>query len=135
MDGLQVVQDLALFLLDKQEVQVFKFEKPVNFSGEYIVVNHLPFIYGNVVNDSNVLNVNIHVPKLSSGNADVARLTELCNEIYSLIPFNVEQEEEIGVEINSSYYVITSTSNPMEDTDDTYFINLKVKVIFNQLTL
>lgn len=135
MDGLQAVQDLALYLHKKQDVKVFKFEKIVNFSGEYIVVNHLPFIYNKGVNDSNVLNVNIHVPALTSGNADVIRLTEIYSKICKLIPFDYSEEEEMGLLINGSYYSIASASQPMEDVDGTYFLNVKIKLITNQIKL
>lgn len=135
MNGLEAVQNLALFLHNKQKVKVFKFKKTVGFSGEYIVVNHLPFVYNKAVNDSNTLNVNIHVPALSSGDADVIRMTEVYSDICELIPFDMEQEEEVGILIKGSYYSIMSTSQPMEDTDNTYFINVKVKVIINQLKL
>lgn len=135
MNGLQAVQDLALFLNKKQKVKVFKFEKIVNFSDEYIVVNHLPFVYNRAVNDSNVLNVNIHVPALSSGNADVIRLTEIFNNISEIIPFESEQEDSVGVRIKDSYYSITSVSQPMEDIDKTYFLNIKVKIVINDLKL
>lgn len=135
MNGLQAVQDLALFLNKKQKVKVFKFEKMVNFSNEYIVVNHLPFVYNRAVNDSNVLNVNIHVPALSSGNADVIRLTEIFNDISEIIPFESEQEDSVGVRIKGSYYSITSVSQPMEDIDKTYFLNIKVKIVINDLKL
>lgn len=135
MNGLQAVQDLALFLNKKQKVKVFKFEKIVKFSDEYIVVNHLPFVYNRAVNDSNVLNVNIHVPALSSGNADVIRLTEIFNDISEIIPFESEQEDSVGVRIKDSYYSITSVSQPMEDIDKTYFLNIKVKIVINDLKL
>ena len=135
MNGLQAVQDLALFLNKEQDTKVFKFEKEANFSGEYIVVNHLPFIYNKAVNDSNVLNVNIHVPALASGNADILRLTEIYTDICNLIPFDMVQEEVVGVLIDGSYYSIISTSQPMEDVDGTYFLNIKVKIITNQIKL
>ena len=135
MDGLQAVQDLALFLHEEQRIKVFKFEKTVGLSGEYIVVNHLPFVFGKTVNDSNALNVNIHVPKLSSGNADILRLTEIYSDICGLLPFDMECEEVVGRLINGVYYCIASISQPIEDTDGTYFLNLKIKVITNQIKL
>ena len=135
MNGLQAVQDLALFLHKKQKIKVFKFEKMVDFSGEYIVVNHLPFVFGKEVNDSNILNLNIHVPTLVSGNADIIRLTEIFEKICNLIPFSIEQEDEMGVLINGAYYSIESVSQPMEDIDSTYFLNIKVKIITNQIKL
>jgi hypothetical protein len=135
MNGLQAVQDLALYLNKKMSIKVFKFEKTVGFSGEYIVVNHLPFIYNKGVNDSNVLNVNLHVPALTSGNANVIRLTEIYSKLCELIPFDYSEEEEMGKLINGSYYSIISTSQPMEDVDSTYFLNVKIKLITNQIKL
>lgn len=135
LNGLKAVQDLALLLTKKQRIKVFKFEKFVNFSGEYIVVNHLPFTYGKTVNASNVLNVNIHTPVLSSGNADLVRLNEILSSICNLIPFEAEQEEVTGLPIDGSYYSITSVSQPIEDRDNTYFLNVRVKVITNQLIM
>lgn len=135
MNGLKAVQDLALFLHNQQEVKVFKFEKTVDYVGEYIVVNHLPFVYNKDVNDSNVLNVNVHVPTLVSGNADIPRLTEIYSDVCELIPFDMEQEDTVGVFIGGSYYSIISTSQPMEDVDGTYFLNVKVKIVTNQIKL
>lgn len=135
MSGLEAVQNLALFLHNKQKIKVFKFEKMVNFSGEYIVVNHLPFIYNRTVNESNVLNVNIHVPALSSGNADIIRLNEIYLDICELIPYESEQEDMAGKYIKGAYHSITSVSQPMEDIDGTYFLNIKVKLTINDLKL
>ena len=135
MNGLQAVQDLALYLYKKLDVKVFKFEKTVGFNGEFVVVNHLPFVYGKAANDSNTLNVNIHVPKNESGNANIVRLTEIYSDICYHIPFDTEEEEDVGVLIKGSYYAISSTSQPMEDSDDTYFLNVKVKIITNQIKL
>lgn len=131
MDGLQAVEDLALFLNSKQNVRVFKFEKQVGFTGEYIVVNHLPFTFGRLVNDDNILNVNVHTPKLPSDNANIPRLTEIYRSICLLLPYDVEVEEEVGVEIKGNYYSVVSCSQPIEDKDDTYFLNIRVKIIAN----
>ena len=135
MDGLQAVQDLALFLHGKQKVKVFKFKKTTDYSQEYIVVNHMPFIYGKTMNDSNILNVNIHVPKQSSGNANIPRLTEIYSDISSIIPYETEQDDDAGILINGSYYSILSVSQPMEDVDNTYFLNIKIKLVINQIKL
>ena len=135
MDGLQAVQDLALYLQKNQSVRVFKFEKTTNFSGEYIVVNHLPFVFGKVVNDANALNVNIHVPTQSSGSANIPRLTEIRSSICDLLPFDIECEDVVGTLINGSYYSISSISQPIEDIDSTYFLNLRIKIVTNQTKL
>lgn len=136
MDGLQAVQDLALFFHKKiAKMKVFKFEKTADFNGEYIVVNHLPFVFDKAVNSANVLNVNIHAPKLPSGNADIPRLTEIYSEVCELLPFDMECDEVVGRLINGSYYSISSVSQPIEDIDSTYFLNLKIKLVTNQIKL
>lgn len=135
MNGLQAVQDLALFLQKNQSVKVFKFEKTTTFSGEYIVVNHLPFVFSKAVNDANALNVNIHVPTQSSGNANILRLTEIHSDICDLLPFDMECEDVVGTPINGSYYSISSISQPIEDVDNTYFLNLRIKIVTNQIKL
>lgn len=135
MNGLQAVEDLALYLHRNQSVKVFKFEKATGYSEEYIVVNHLPFVFGKTVSDSNILNVNLHAPKLSSGNEDVPALTNMLKDIEALIPYDVDMEDMVGVNINGSYYSITSVSQPIEDKDNTYFLNVRIKIITNQLIL
>lgn len=135
MNGLKAVEDLALYLHSNQKVKVFKFHKTTGFKGEYIVVNHLPFTFGQAVNASNALNVNIHVPALSKGGANIPRLTEVLDIITGLIPFERVQSEVNGLNIDNSYYSISSISQPIEDTDTTFFMNVKIKLITNQLTM
>lgn len=135
MNGLQIVESLAVYLNENQDVRVFKFNRIPTYSGEYIAVNHLPFTYGQVVSSDNVLNVNIHVPSRSSGNADTVRLGEIESSIKKLIPEDSGCEDETGLYLDGCYFSIASTSQPIEDTDGTYFLNLTVKVIINKLNL
>ena len=135
MNGLQAVEDLALYLHENQKVKVFKFEKSTGYKGNYIAVNHLPFTFGQVVNQSNVLNVNIHVPALASGGANIPKLTEILSTITELIPYERSQEEEAGLNLNGFYYSISSISQPIEDKDKTFFLNVRVKQIANQLKM
>lgn len=136
MNGLQAVEDLAVYLHKNLNTSVFKFEKTAKYQGsEYIVVNHLPFTFGKVVNSDNMLNVNIHATSNSSGNADILRLSEILTDVSSLIPFESGIEDNAGINIKGVYYSIISVSQPIEDTDKTYFLNLKVKVIINELNV
>ena len=114
---------------------MFKFEKSTGYKGNYIAVNHLPFTFGQVVNQSNVLNVNIHVPALASGGANIPKLTEILSTITELIPYERSQEEEAGLNLNGFYYSISSISQPIEDKDKTFFLNVRVKQIANQLKM
>ena len=135
MDGLQAVDCLAVYLHKNQKVRVFKYERTTGFKGEYIVVNHLPFTFGQLVNTQNVLNVNIHVPALSKGGADTRRLGEIYRIVSQLIPQDVNIEGQFGLELEGAYFSISSTSQPMQDNDNTYFLNVKVKTIINQLKM
>ena len=135
MNGLQAVEDMALYLHENQSVRVFKFEKTTGYRGEYIAVNHLPFTFGQAVNQNNSLNVNVHVPALSKGVADIPRLTELVSVVEDLIPYENAQEEDLGLNLHGCYYSISSISPPMEDKDGTYFVNIRVKLYTNQIKL
>lgn len=135
MSGLEAVTDLAVYLAKGQTVKVFKHEKKTGFTGEYIVVNSLPFAFGKVVNDVNVLNVNIHVPDLSSGEVASKRLGEIYNTITTLIPTQNDNEDSGFLLLNGVYYAISSDSNPIRDTDGTHFINLIVDINFNDLNI
>ena len=131
MNGLKAVTELAVYLSKNTTVQVFKHVKTTGFSGEFMVVNNLPFTRGKAVNDMNILNLNVHVPKTSSGTVNSKRLGELQTVIEGLIPWKSECEDtENDLVINGHYYTIEADSNPIEDADNTYFINLKINVTF-----
>lgn len=135
MNGLDAVTDLAVHLSKATGIKVFKYKKKTGFTGEYIVVNSLPFSFGKVVNDVNVLNVNIHVPDSGSGEVASKRLDELYGEVSKLIPTQNDNEDTGELCLNGSYYSISSDSNPVGDTDGTHFINLKISVMFNDLKM
>lgn len=132
MNGLEAVEILSLYLHEKQDVKVFKFEKAIKHKGEYIAINHLPFTFGQLANQNNVLNVNIHVPALTSGGANIPRMTRILSVITGLIPYESEQEEKAGLNLQGSYFSILSVSQPMEDKDGTFFVNIRIKLITNQ---
>lgn len=135
MNGLKAVDCLAVYLHENQEVRVFKYEKEVGFKGEYIVVNHLPFTFGQLVNSDNVLNVNIHVPALSRGGANVKRMTQLLEVVSNLIPNDVWLEEQDALTLDGARFAISSVSQPMQDKDGTYFLNVRIKLTTNNLII
>lgn len=131
MKGSEAVTALATYLQQSQDVQVFKYEKSPKFSGEYIVVNSLPFSFGSAVNINDCINVNIHVPDFTDTQLNAKRLSELSNMICNLIPKYSDAEDDDALEIEGCYYAIISDSNYMADTDNTHFINFKILVTSN----
>lgn len=134
--ALKCVTDVSVYIQSKlKKVKVFKYDdKPVNYVGEYIAVNNLPFVYGKLVNDVNVINVNIHAPKLPNRKDDRIRLEKMLCSILCLFPTECDGIEDNPVTtINGVTYLVKTTSQPMEDSDNTYFINVQLKVTFNDL--
>ena len=104
-----------------------------DFSGEYIAVNNLPFVYGRVVNDVNVLNVNIHVPELEYERRPATRLNQLIDTVLTHIPLQRDTEDFEPLAINNHYYAVRNISQPMKDNDKTYFVNMQVSVTFSNI--
>lgn len=103
---------------------VYKYEKPEKLTGEYIAVNHLPFVHRDVVGEG-VVNINIHVPKLKSNLPDTRRLAVLASAVAILFPE--------GTYLDKAFYELLSDSRPTLDNDDTYYVNIQLNVIFNNL--
>ena len=104
--------------------RVFKYERPEKYSGEYISINHLPFVHKDVV-QSGIVNVNVHVPKTASNEPNTKRLCEICDRIAILF--------DKDVYINGAYFSFYCDSRPTLDNDDAYYINIKLNVIYNNL--
>ena len=100
-------------------IRAYKYEKSENEKGEYIAVNHLPFVNTSNVEEG-IVNVNIHVPKTVSNLPDTKRLEELCDIIIELFPNDLY--------IDGGYFTIYSDSRPTPDNDGTYYVNIKIKV-------
>lgn len=105
--------------------RVFYYEKPAKVSGEYIVVNHLPFRHRNAVEEGTV-NVNIHVPRRSTGEPNSRRLSELSEELIALF-------DPRGSYLCGAYFKYFADSRPIEENDGTYFVNLQFTVTYNNL--
>lgn len=107
-----------------EDIPVYKYERPQKLTGEYIAVNHLPFVHRDVVGEG-VVNINIHVPKLKSNLPDTRRLAELASAVATLFPE--------GTYLDKAFYELLSDSRPTLDNDDTYYVNIQLNVIFNNL--
>lgn len=110
----------------QQYIRAYKYEKGEKEKGEYIAVNHLPFTHGQSKNvESGTINVNVHVPMLKSGAVPTKRLEELCSQMIELFPNDTY--------LNGAFYSYYCDSRPMLDNDETYYVNLQIEVIYNNL--
>lgn len=106
---------------------VFKYEKEKGYSGEYIVVNNLPFVHKDDVQVCTV-NINIHVPKLSTEQSDTARLTAITRSVIALF------DSRYGAFIDGAYFKFYADSRPTEDNDGTYYVNIQLDCIFENIS-
>lgn len=105
---------------------IFKYERPGTFSGDkYIAINHLPFVTRNVVQEG-VVNVNIHVKKTATIAPNTKQLTAILSNMINKL---FSDETYLG----GAYFEYYSDSRPTADNDDTYYINVKFNVIYNNL--
>lgn len=105
-------------------IPVYKYEKLEGYNGDYIAVNHLPFPHTEDV-ENGIVNVNVHVPKLRTNQPNTKRLAELVELIISSFPFDTN--------IDGFYFYFLTDSRPSPDNDNTYYINLRFNVIYNNL--
>jgi hypothetical protein len=135
MIGSQAVTDLAVYIRKNVEVEVFKYEKPEGFKGSYICVNKLPTSFGDGVNTSTIVNVNVHVHDLSDQRPDTKNLETLSDKVAALIPTrNASLEDDDNqLIINGCWFELESDSNFIKDTDGTHFVNLRIQVTFVKL--
>ena len=123
----------AMYKLIKKECKkigineqgVFKYEIPKKSSlSEYVVINHLPFVQQDTINEG-VVNVNIHVKRTVSDEPNTRRLKTIAKNLLSFFEDNTYLE--------GAYFEFYSDSRPTPDNDNTYYINLKFNVIYNNL--
>lgn len=104
---------------------VFKYEIPKKSSlNEYVVINHLPFVQRDTINEG-VVNVNIHVKRTASDEPDTRRLKTIVKNILTFFVSDYYLE--------GAYFEFYSDSRPTPDNDNTYYINLKFNVTYNNL--
>lgn len=112
--------------LNSPKIRAYKYEKGEKENGEYVVVNHLPFTHGSGKNiEDGIVNINVHVPQLKSGGVPTRRLEDLCKQIIGLF--------QQDLYINGAYYDFYSDSRPTFDNDETYYVNLQIRVIYNNI--
>lgn len=106
--------------------RLFKYEVPEDFpTGDYIAINHLPFVYDEAVNEG-VINVNIHCPKTAQNLPDTAKLRSYTHNIINLL-------DKGGIYLGGCYFELYAVSRPTKDNDDTYYVNMKFNVTYNNL--
>lgn len=107
--------------------RIFKYERPEKLAaGSYIVINHLPFVRRNVIEEGTI-NVNIHVPKTASNEPNSKILLSYTKKALSL--FDMDK----GTSLGGCIFEFYADSRPTRDNDDTYYINLKFNVTYNNL--
>lgn len=135
MNGMQAVTELAIYLSKNiSDIEIFKFKKPTNYALPYICLNYLPINYGQWVNSTGVVNVNIHVPDLESELPDTKKLQEIAERVMGLIPKrnSTTEDDEAELIINHHWYYLEADSNCIGDNDKTHFINLRIQVTFTE---
>lgn len=107
------------------EQGVFKYEIPKKSSlNEYVVINHLPFVQQDTINEG-VVNVNIHIKRTANDEPNTRRLITIAKNLLAFFEDNTYLE--------GAYFEFYSDSRPTPDNDNTYYINLKFNVTFNNL--
>ena len=128
--GDDAVEDIVKLLNDTdlpnlcKKKKAYKYEKENGIDGEYIAVNHLPFVYQGDV-ENGIININIHVPQTKTNQVPTRRLKTLTKAIIQLFPKDTY--------INGSYYELYSISRPVLDNDKTYYVNIQLKIYYNNL--
>lgn len=108
-----------------EEKRIFKYEIPEKLAiGDYIAINHLPFVYGDAINEG-VVNLNIHCPKTSSNLPNIKKLSDYSEKILSLFG-------DVTY-LGGCYFDFYSISRPTRDSDNTYYIIMKFNVTYNNL--
>lgn len=105
--------------------RAYYYERPEVMRGEYIVVNHMPFVHRRP-SEEGIVNINVHVPDKTSNEPDSKRLSVLTDAIIALF-------DPRGTYLNGSYYEFYADSRPIEENDKTHFVNLQILVRFNNL--
>lgn len=135
MDGekavVAVIKELNTLALPLFTGRIFKYVRREKYTGEYIAVNHLPFVYGSEIGEG-IININVHVPRLTTNEPDTGRLYDLWNPIKEHF-FVSPTEESEGVYLEGAYFSFYSHSLPTPDDDGTYYVNVQLKVNFNNV--
>lgn len=107
------------------KIPVYFYEKEVGQKNEYIVVNHLPFVHRGEVEEG-IVNINVHSKKIKGDMPPAKRLASICSSIVALF-------KPRGIYLDKAYFEFYADSRPTPDSDGTYYVNLQVRVIYNDL--
>lgn len=111
--------------------KVFKGEKTTKTKMErYVCVNCLPVYHGEALNQSARVNVNVHTRRKTDGTCDTGAMNTFCDTVLALFPKEEGIEDCEALDIDGFTFVRESESNPTEDTDDTYYVNISLRVYF-----
>lgn len=131
MLGDDAVSALYKFIFDNSKdigvdkKYIFKYERPKKMIvSEYIVLNHLPFVRRDTIEEG-VINVNIHVLRTASDEPNTKRLKTIVKKLLDV----VGSDKYLG----GAYFDFYCDSRPTIDNDNTYYINLKFNVTYNNL--
>lgn len=131
MLGDDAVSALYKFIFDNSKdigvdkKYIFKYERPKKMVvSEYIVLNHLPFVRRDTIEEG-VINVNIHVLRTASDEPNTKRLKTIVKNLLDV----VGSDKYLG----GAYFDFYCDSRPTIDNDNTYYINLKFNVTYNNL--
>lgn len=130
-----IVTLLAKHLKENSELEVVKYERSPHYVGDYVAVNCKPIYLGNRAVNSASLNVNIHARKLKSGGADVKKLGRMFDVVSSLIHTDDGTEDGSVTSLGGVDFSIVAVSQPKEDKDDTYYVNVQVNGNFTLLNV
>lgn len=129
----KLVTLLAKHIRNNTDLTVFKYEHDTHFVGEYVAVNCLPVNLGDSVVNTATLNVNIHARKTSGGLCDIPKLEDMYDVVAPLIPAEDGTEDGSVLFLEGVAFLLKTVSQPKEDKDGTYYVNLKVKADFTLL--
>ncbi len=127
-----VMREITTLQLPNFEGAFCKYERPEGTKGEYIAVNHLPFVYDTAI-ENGIVNVNVHVPKLRNNEIPSLRLFQLWKPIAEHFEASEEEGRPYGRFLDGAYFEFSTHSRPTPDGDGTYYVNLQIKVTFNNL--
>lgn len=107
-------------------MEIFLKSKDSTHTGEYILLDHLPFAFEDVVGNGTV-NIHVHVPDLAGEKQNHERLQEICIDMTGLFPDDTF--------LNGYYIDIRSISESKADEDNTHFITIELSITYNNLNI
>ena len=131
--SIEAVTLLSTYIAKNVDEPVYKYKKDAKLkNAPYICLNSLNFSYDKWQCSNNTINVNVHYPSNSDGSPNVEELNKMVERVFSLIPQrNATTEDDDKVLMIKGYlFEIDTDSNCIEDTDNTFFVNIRVSVTF-----